>query len=207
MATSLGAVVAAVDYRLAPESPYPAALDDCYAALEWLVANPGIDSRRIVVAGVSAGGGLAAALTLRCVDTGLVNLAGQVLQYPMLDDRTALKSTYVLGWTANDNRFGWRAYLASDPGVDAVDDYAAAARRRDLVGLPPTWVGVGTADLFHDEDVDFATRLKEAGVPTQLEVIRGAFHGFDVAPGNKLAHSFKAARLAAIRRFLAISAR
>ena len=101
MATSLGAVVAAVDYRLAPESPYPAALDDCYAALEWLVANPGIDRRRIVVAGVSAGGGLSAALTLRCVDTGLVNLAGQVLQYPMLDDRTALKSTSVLGWTTS----------------------------------------------------------------------------------------------------------
>jgi acetyl esterase/lipase len=83
-----------------------------------------------------------------------------------------------------------------------VEDYAAPARRRDLAGRPPTWIGVGTADLFHDEDVDYARRLEAAGVPTQLEVIRGAFHGFDVAPRNKLARSFKAARLAAIRRFL-----
>lgn len=203
LANRLGAVVAAVDYRLAPEHPYPAALDDCYSALEWLAANPEVDHGRIVIAGVSAGGGLAAALTLRCVDSGLVDLAGQVLQYPMLDDRTAVKPpSSVLGWTRHDNAFGWRSYLAADPGGDAVSDYAAPARRRDLAGLPPTWIGVGTADLFHDEDVDYAARLQAAGVPTQLDVIRGAFHGFDVAPRNKLARSFKAARLRAIRRFL-----
>jgi acetyl esterase/lipase len=203
MAVTLDAVVAAVDYRLAPEHPYPAALEDCYAALEWLAAHPDIDSRRIVVAGVSAGGGLAAAVTLKCVDTGLTDLAGQVLQYPMLDDRTALRSSApTLGWTPHDNRFGWRSYLATDFGADAVSTYAAPARRTDLAGLLPTWIGVGTADLFHDEDVEYAARLQTAGVPTQLEVIRGAFHGFDVAPGNELARSFKAARLAAIRRFL-----
>jgi acetyl esterase/lipase len=203
IADVLGAAVVAVDYRLAPENPYPAALDDCYAALGWLVAQPDIDSRRIVVSGVSAGGGLAAALTLKCVDTGLVDLAGQVLQYPMLDDRTTLKSiTSALGWTPEDNRFGWRSYLDADVGAGEVSAYAVPARRKDLAGLPPTWIGVGTADLFHDEDVDYATRLQAAGVPTQLEVIRGAFHGFDFAANNELARSFKATRLAATRHFL-----
>ncbi len=203
MARELRAVVASVDYRLAPEYPFPAALDDCYAALEWLVAQPEIDSRRIVVSGVSAGGGLAAALTLRCVDTGLVELAGQVLQYPMLDDRTVLRPfVSTLGWTPHDNRYGWQSYLATDPGADTINAYAAPARRDDLAGLPQTWIGVGTADLFHDEDVDYATRLQAAGVPTQLEVIRGAFHGFDFAAINELARSFKSARLAATRQFL-----
>jgi acetyl esterase/lipase len=203
MAQSSDAVVAAVDYRLAPEHPYPAALDDCYAALEWLAANSEIDRDRIVVAGVSAGGGLAAALTLKCVDSGLIGLAGQVLQYPMLDDRTALRARGSgLGWTARDNEFGWRCYLAAEPGGVAVSDYAAPARRRDLTGLPPTWVGVGTADLFYDEDVEYARRLQAAGALTQLEIVPGAFHGFDVAPFNKLARSFKAARLRAIRGFL-----
>ncbi|OBA97815.1 hypothetical protein A5662_16490 [Mycobacteriaceae bacterium 1482268.1] len=203
MAESLSAVVVAVDYRLAPEHPYPAALDDCYAALTWLAARPEVDPHRIVVAGVSAGGGLAAALALRCVDAGSVDLAGLALQYPMLDDRTAVGSSPpALGWTPHDNRFGWRSYLATDPGADGISAYAAPARRTDLTGLPPTWIGVGTADLFHDEDVDYARRLRVAGVPTKLELIRGAFHGFDVTPGSGLAHSFKRARLAAIRDFL-----
>lgn len=203
MADTLGAVVASVEYRLAPEHPFPAALDDCYAALEWLVTQPDIDARRIVVSGISAGGGLAAALTLRCVDTGLVKLAGQVLQYPMLDDRTVLRPCEsALGWTPHDNSYGWRSYLATDPGADTVTAYAAPARRDDLAGLPPSWIGVGTADLFHDEDVCYATRLRAAGVPAQLEVVRGAFHGFDFAAYTGLARSFTAARLAATRDFL-----
>ncbi|RDH76303.1 alpha/beta hydrolase [Mycolicibacterium moriokaense] len=203
MADRLGVVVAAVDYRLAPERPHPAALDDCYAALAWLAETPQIDARRIVVAGVSAGGGLAAALSMRCIDNGLVDLAGQVLQYPMLDDRTAVRRLpSALGWTAHDNRFGWRSYLAGEPGADSVGDYASPARRSDLADMPPTWIGVGTADMFHDENVDFAARLEAAGVPTHLEVVPGAFHGFDVTPGNELARSFKAAQLDAIGRFL-----
>lgn len=206
MAEGLNAVVAAVDYRLAPEHPYPAALDDCYAALTWLVDTPAVDSTRIVIAGVSAGGGLAAAVAMRCVDEGLVDLAGQVLQYPMLDDRTAAGAPAPsLGWTPHDNRFGWSAYLAAEPGAETVDSYAAPARRADLAGLPPTWIGVGTADLFHDEDVAYAARLRQAGVPTQVDVIRGAFHGFDVAPANRLARSFKDARLAAMRQFLGVT--
>jgi acetyl esterase/lipase len=147
MAKNVGALVVSVEYRRAPEHPYPAALDDCYAALEWLAARTDVDVRRIVVAGRSAGGGLAAALSLRCVDTGLVDLAGQVLIYPMLDDRTVRRSTVAgaRGWTPEDNEFGWRAYLGCEPGGEGVSAYAAPARREDLSGLPPTWLGVGTA--------------------------------------------------------------
>ena len=206
MAEQAGALVASVEYRLAPEHPYPAALDDCYAALEWLVAQADVDVRRIVIAGRSAGGGLAAALTLRCVDTGLVDLAGQVLIYPMLDDRTVRRSTVAgaRGWTPQDNEFGWRAYLGSDPGGKGVSAYAAPARREDLSGLPSTWIGVGTADLFHDEDVQYANRLRDAGVPTQLEVVSGAFHGFDfVGPWTRLARRFTEDWMTAVRQFLA----
>ena len=180
MAAHLGALAASVEYRLAPEHPYPAALDDCYAALQWLAARGDIDRRRILVAGKSAGGGLAAALALRCVDAGLVDLAGQVLIYPMLDDRTVQQSTATAarGWTPQDNSFGWRAYLGCEPGTNEVSAYAAPARRDDLSGLPPTWIGVGTADLFHDECVDYANRLRAAGVPTELEIVPGGFHGF-----------------------------
>ncbi len=206
IAEDVGALVASVEYRLAPERPFPAALDDCYAALEWLAARDDIDHRRIVVVGKSAGGGLAAALALRCVDAGLVDLAGQVLMYPMLDDRTVRRTTAAgaRGWTPEDNEFGWRSYLNCEPGADGVSAYAAPARRDDLSGLPPTWIGVGTADLFHDENVDYANRLRQANVPTQLEVVPGAFHGFDVAgAGTRLARQFSADRLVAIRQILA----
>jgi acetyl esterase/lipase len=203
MARTLGAVVASVEYRLAPEHPYPAALDDCWAALNWLVNQADIDSHRIVVAGPSAGGGLAAALTLRTVDTGLTKLAGQVLQYPMLDDRTALRSfTPRLGWTPADNDFGWRSYLAATPGSDGISSYAAPARRKDLSGLPSTWIGVGAADLFFDEGIAYAKRLTAAGVATELEVVQGAFHGFDIASRAKLSRRFIDARMTATRRLL-----
>ncbi len=205
MADNLGVLVASVDYRLAPEHPYPAALDDCYAALRWLAARDDIDKRRIVVAGKSAGGGLAAALTLRCLDDGLLDLAGQVLMYPMLDDRTVQRSTATIarGWTPQDNLFGWRCYLGCEPGADGVSAYAAPARRADLSGLPPTWIGVGTADLFHDESVDYARRLRAAGVPTQLAIVPGAFHGFDVVgPYTSAVHRFTEHQLAAMRQLL-----
>jgi acetyl esterase/lipase len=204
-AESTGALVASVEYRLAPEHPYPAALDDCYAALRWLTTREDVDQRRIVVVGISAGGGLAAGLNLRCRDAGLAQLAGQVLVYPMLDDRTVQRSraTGARGWPPEDNAFGWRSYLGQDPGADGVSAYAAPGRCEDLSGLPPTWIGVGTADLFHDETVDYAHRLSDAGVPTQLEVVSGAFHGFDRAgPRTALARRFNAHRSAAIRRFL-----
>ena len=131
IAEDVGALVASVEYRLAPEHRFPAALDDCYAALEWLAVRDDIDHRRILVVGKSAGGGLAAALTLRCVDAGLVDLAGQVLMYPMLDDRTVQRTTAAgaRGWTPEDNEFGWRSYLNCEPGADRVSSYAAPARR------------------------------------------------------------------------------
>lgn len=205
IAAQLGAVAVSVQYRLAPEYPYPAALDDCYAALEWLIARDDIDRRRILVAGKSAGAGLAAALALRCVDAGLAELAGQILTYPMLDDRTVARSTATgaRGWTPEDNSFGWRAYLGCEPGASGVTAYAAPARREDFSGLPPTWIGVGAGDLFHDEDVAYAQRLRAAGVPTHLEVVPGGYHGFDVIGAQTSAvRRFKAIRLAVMRQFI-----
>jgi acetyl esterase/lipase len=204
-AAATGALVASVEYRIAPADPYPAALDDCEAALEWLAAREDIDPRRIVVVGISAGGGLAAALSLRRRDVKGIALAGQVLVYPMLDDRTVQqsKATSARGWPPEDNAFGWRSYLGHEPGNEGVSVYAAPARCGDLSRLPPTWIGVGSADLFHDEDVDYARRLRGAGVPTQLEVVAGAFHGFDrAAPFASIARRFNANRLAATDQLL-----
>ncbi|MHA7651198.1 alpha/beta hydrolase [Mycobacterium sp. ML4] len=174
---ALGITVASVDYRLAPEHPYPAPLEDCYAALTWLTALPAVDSARVAIGGASAGGGLAAALALLARDRGDVRPAFQLLTYPMLDDRSAAAPpdpNHRL-WDPRANEFGWRSYLGgADPAV------AVPARRTDLTGLPPAWIGVGTHDLFHDEDVEYARRLIEAGVPCRLDVIAGAFHGFDL---------------------------
>jgi acetyl esterase/lipase len=172
----LGITVASVEYRLAPEHPYPAALQDCYAALTWLAGLSGVDPARVAIGGASAGGGLAAALALWARDHGFTP-AFQLLVYPMLDDRSAMtadKTGYRL-WNPRANRFGWSAYLGdADPRV------AVPARRDDLSGLPPAWIGVGSNDLFHDEDLAYAERLTAAGVPCEVEVVPGAFHGFDI---------------------------
>ncbi|OMC29626.1 hypothetical protein A5740_17815 [Mycobacterium sp. GA-1841] len=204
------AVVASVEYRLAPEHRFPAALDDCHSALTWLTALPFIDVQRIVLAGRSAGGGLAAALALRCVDEQLVELAGQVLIYPMLDDRTVRRTTVAAarGWTLQDNDFGWSAYLGREPGSDGISAYAAPGRREDLSGMPRTWIGIGTADLFYDEVVDYANRLLKADVETELAVVDGAFHGFDfVGAPTKLARTFRDQSLSAMRNFLGTGGR
>jgi acetyl esterase/lipase len=173
----LGMTVASVEYRLAPEHPYPAPLEDCYSALTWLAGLPAVDRHRVAIAGASAGGGLAAALALLARDRGEVSPAFQVLAYPMLDDRSSAAGAgpnHRL-WSVRSNRFGWSAYLGgADPAV------AVPGRRADLSGLPPAWIGVGTHDLFHDEDLAYAQRLIDAGVPCQVEVVPGAFHGFDV---------------------------
>jgi len=200
---ALGAVVAAVDYRLAPEHQYPVPLDDCYAALAWLAAQPGVDPARIAVAGASAGGGLAASLVQLALDRGEVPLRAQLLAYPMLDDRTAYRDDVdkpgMRLWDNASNRFGWAAYLGSaDPEI------AVPARRQDLHGLPPAWIGVGTLDLFHDEDLDYAGRLRAAGVPCTVKVVRGAFHGFDgMLPDAKVSRSFFRSQCAMLRRALA----
>lgn len=193
----LGVTVASVEYRLAPEHPYPAALDDCYSALTWLTGLPSVDPARVAIGGASAGGGLAAALALLARDRGEVKPALQLLAYPMLDDRSATgpKNLNYRLWSPSSNRFGWASYLGgTDPRV------AVPARRDDLSGLPPAWIGVGTHDLFHDEDLAYAERLNNAGVPCHVEVVPGAFHGFDlVAPKAQVSQSFFASQCASLR--------
>jgi acetyl esterase/lipase len=197
----LGITVAAVDYRLAPEHPYPAPLEDCYSALTWLAGLPAVDPARLAIGGASGGGGLAAALALLARDRGDVTPVLQVLAYPMLDDRSAAgpnNPNYRL-WGPKSNRFGWAAYLGNaDPQI------AVPARRDNLSGLPPAWIGVGTHDLFHDEDLTYAERLTAAGVPCHVEVVPGAFHGFDhVVPKAAVSQSFFASQCASLRTALA----
>ena len=191
-ARALGITVASIRYRLSPEHHAPAALDDAYAGLVWLAANAvelGVDPVRIAVGGASAGGGLAASLVLYAHDKGEVDVAFQLLVYPMLDDRTVtrtdLDTRNVRVWTPKSNRYGWTSYLGHEPGIATTSPYAAAARREDLRGLPPTWIGVGTLDLFYDEDVAYANRLTGADVDCELFVVPGAFHGFDALFGKK----------------------
>jgi len=208
-ARELGMTVVAPSYRLAPEHPFPAAMDDLYATLEWIHANAEalrVRTDRIVVAGASAGGGLAAGLTLMARDRKEISVAFQLLVYPMLDDRTVGKTIDGKNhrlWNAGSNRFGWTSYLGREPGGADVPVYAAPARAESLAGLPPTWIGVGTFDLFHDEDVEYAKRLEAAGVPVELEIVPGAFHGFDVFRRANVSKTFGARQIAALRRALA----
>jgi acetyl esterase/lipase len=158
-----------------------------------------------VVAGASAGGGLAAGLTLLSRDRKEIPVAFQLLVYPMLDDRTVARTIDGRNhrlWTAGSNRFGWTSYLGREPGRVDVPAYAAPARAESLAGLPPTWIGVGTFDLFHDEDVAYAKRLEAAGVAVELEVVSGVFHGFDVFRRAKVSKAFFASQVAALRRAL-----
>ncbi len=198
-ASALGVTVASVDYRLAPRHPYPAGLEDCYAALTWLAGLPAVDPGRVAIGGASAGGGLAAALALLSRDRGAVSPVAQLLVYPMLDDRSVGRQFDHPGhrlWTQESNRFGWSAYLG-----DADPEIAVPARRQDLSGLPPAWVGVGTLDLFHDEDIAYAQRLRAAGVACDLDVVPGAFHGFDgIAPKSAVARQFFDSQCATLRR-------
>lgn len=198
-ARELGVTVASVDYRLAPDHPYPAPLEDCYSALKWLTHLPAVDPTGVAIGGASAGGGLAAALALLTRDRGEIALTAQILVYPMLDDRTVdrkdLDNPGHRLWNQSSNKFGWSAYLG-----DADREVAVPARRNDLAGLPPAWVGVGTLDLFHDEDLAYAERLKAAGVPCQVQVVPGAFHGFDgIVPKAEVSRSFFDSQCAMLR--------
>ncbi|MDX2009204.1 MAG: alpha/beta hydrolase [Myxococcaceae bacterium] len=196
---TLGLTVAAVRYRLAPEHPAPAAVEDAHAGLRWLAGQAErlhVDPTRIALGGVSAGGGLAATLAGVALDRGEVKPAFQLLIYPMLDDRTVtrtdLDARHARVWTAESNAFAWRAYLGHAPGLPTASALAAAARRENLAGLPPAWLGVGTLDLFHDEDVAYAQRLERSGVRSQLHVVPGAFHGFDaVFPWTAVSKAFR----------------
>ena len=188
----LRCVGASVDYALAPESTYPDPLEDCYEGLRWLHQNAsylGIDADCIGIGGSSAGGGLAAALFLLARDRGEFNIAFQALIYPMLDDRQSSASSQWDDpvWPPQANRFGWNSYLGELTGAQ-VPIYAAAARATDLNGLPPAFVSVGALDVFSDEGVDFANRLRHAGVPVDLRVYVGAPHGFDsLTPHTRIA--------------------
>jgi acetyl esterase/lipase len=207
-ARRLGAVVAAVDYRLAPEHPAPVPLEDCHDALVWLATRAVVDGRRVAVAGASAGGGLAAALAQLAVARGEVRPVFQLLTYPMLDDRTVLRDDVdergFRLWTNRSNRFGWTSYLGTGPGGPGALSPYVPARAEDLSALPPAWIGVGDLDLFHDEDVAYAERLREAGVPCRLDVVAGAFHGFDaVVPTAPVSRVFRDAQVSALARALA----
>lgn len=186
VATRLGVLVVSVEYRLAPEHPFPVPVDDCHHAWRWLVdgaAGRGVDPERIVVGGQSAGGGLAASLVHRLHDEGGRQPAGQWLFCPMLDDRTAadrnLDAVSHFLWSNRSNRVGWRAYLGTEPGSLEVPAYAVPARRRSLAGLPPAWIGTGDIELFYDEDCAYAAALAAGGVDCELDVVPGAPHGFE----------------------------
>jgi acetyl esterase/lipase len=185
----LGLVGVSVEYRLAPETPYPGPLDDCHRGLVWTYAHAaelGIDRSRLGVGGVSAGGGLAAALALLAHQRAEVPVAFQLLDCPMLDDRQRSASSRLDGlpvWSRESNAFGWRSYLGDRYRTDDVPCTAAPARATDddLAGLPPAFVSVGAVDGFLDEDVEYALRLNHAGVPAELHVYPGACHGYHLA--------------------------
>jgi acetyl esterase/lipase len=190
----VGCVAISVEYRLAPEHPFPAPLEDCHAILTWIAEEAlalDIDPTRIAVAGTSAGGGLAAALVQLARDQGKVKIAFCVLISPMLDDRDRTLSSEVFAnapvWSRQDNRKGWRAFLGDAAASAEVPPYAAAARATNLTNLPPTYIAVGSGELFLDEDVAYAQRLALAGVPIELHIYPRAFHGWSLlAPGAAL---------------------
>lgn len=190
-------VVVSVDYRLAPETPFPGPQEDNYAALLWLVAEAaslGVDPARIVVMGESAGGGLAAALALMTRDRGGPGLAGQVLVYPMLDWRTggpyclyANRHTGEWVWTRDKNRFGWESLRGDYQPTDTRKAWFSPALAEDLAGVAPAYISTGALDLFLDEDLAYARRLIDCGVPTEFHVYPGAIHAFEMVPETRLA--------------------
>jgi acetyl esterase/lipase len=206
----VGCVVVSVEYRLAPEHPHPAPVEDCYAGLRWTAmaaSELGVDPARIAVGGASAGGGLAAATVLLARDRGGPAVAFQLLIYPMLDDRNATPSavefTGIPTWSHEHNRFGWQALLGEDAGGADVPAYAAPARAENLSDLPPALIQVGELDVFRDEDIDYATRMLRAGVATELHVYPGAFHGWDIfCPTADASIQARDERLRGLRRAL-----
>lgn len=210
LAAATGCGVVSIDYRLAPEHPYPAALDDAFQALTWLTgpASPAqFDAERVIVMGVSAGGGLAAALALYARDHGAASISGLVLASPMLDAKsTRASAQQMLGigsWDATANAAGWDAYLGVGVREGELPVYASAAHHPDLSGLPPLFIDVGSAETFRDECVDFASAVWAAGGDAELHVWPGGAHGFEfLAPWAQLSRQARATRIAWLRRLL-----
>lgn len=209
----LDCLAISVDYRLAPETTWAGSVEDNYAALKWVHANAeqlGVDPARIAVMGESAGGGHAAILAIVARDRGEVPVAFQCLIYPMIDDRTGTTRNPAphigrLLWTRARNASAWGMFLGMAPGGRKVPAMAAPARVTNLAGLPPAFIGVGSLDLFYDEDVDYAQRLNAAGVTAELIVVPGAFHGFDAA-SVPVVKRFNTAKMDALRRGLGVNA-
>lgn len=213
-AAALGIPVASVEYRLAPEHPFPAPQDDCLAGLKWLADNAaalGVDPARIGILGESAGGGLAAATALMARDTGGPKLAAQFLVFPMLDHRTGSQAcpwgnptTGEFVWTRESNQFGWEALRGDYAINDARKSWFSPSLAEDLAGLPQTWIGTGSLDLFVDENLDYARRLIAARVPVELHSYPGAIHAFQAIADGHLAKAFTRDLLGAIARWLDI---
>lgn len=209
LARHCGVPVVCPAYRLGPEDPFPAGLDDCHAGWQWLLDHSeglGIDSSKVVIGGVSAGGGLAAGLVQRVHDEGGIQPAAQLLLYPMLDAQTAarrdLDKPRHRVWSNRNNLFGWTSYLGHAPYQPA-KPYAVPSQRDDLSGLPPAWIGVGTPDLFLDEDREYARRLREAGVEVEYVEVDGGIHGFNGVADTPLGRAFDASAAAFTARYTA----
>ena len=215
MAAALQIPVVSVEYRLAPETTFPGPQQDCLDGLVWLAANAaelGIDPNRIAIIGESAGGGLAAATALMARDTAGPKLAAQVLVYPMLDHRTGSdacrwnnRSTGEWVWNRSANRFGWEALRGDYPAEDARKGWFSPALAEDLAGLAPTLLLTGSLDLFFDEDLDFARRLVDAGVPVELHSYPGAIHAFNMMPEATISQAFNRDMMGGIGRLLGLS--
>ncbi len=212
MVRALGVAIVLPYYRLAPEHPFPAGLDDCIHVWDWLQVNhgrTGVPSPTAAIGGESAGGGLAAAVSQKLRDRGGQQPVCQNLVYPMLDDRTAarrqLDKDRHLVWNNRSNCTGWSSYLGNAPGAASTLPYSVPARCADLAGLPPAWIGVGDQDLFWEEDREYARRLNEAGVECELHEVNGGYHGFDIlAYGSSLAELFRQRQFAFLARHLRI---
>jgi len=208
VATRLGIIVAAPDYRFAPAHPYPAALDDVHAALGTILERPEVDAEQFVIGGDSAGGGLAACLAIRLRDEGGPRPCLQLLHEPMLDEATRFRAdpdpNSLRIWSANANRLSWNGYLA---GIGAsIPATASAARVETVTGLPPAWIGVGTADLFWPESQAYASRLKAGGVPVTLDIVDRAHHGFlTTEPKAAVSQLYRERMIAAIKSGLGLS--
>jgi acetyl esterase len=214
MAKALGIPVASIDYRLAPEHPFPAPQQDCLAGLAWLAAHAeelGVYPSRIGVIGESAGGGLAAAVVQMARDLGAPRVAAQFLTYPMLDHRTGggdcpyrNNGTGEFVWSRKSNQFGWEALRGGYQLDDTRKGWFSPSRADDLADLPPSWIGTGALDLFLDEDLDYARRLASAGVPVELHVYPGAIHGFNIMAEARVSKAFNRDLMAAIVKLLGL---